>query len=238
MMLRYAARYLTRSEGAEVQREAAAAPSERLTSAPKAIRETLLFPYVEGQRFAQALFDAGGIAALNAAYRDPPTSTEQILHVSKYLSKTRDLPIPVHAPALAGTLGAGWTDLPGGGVGELDVRLLVDQYLPEADAERAAAGWGGGRYAAAQSGSGTVVAELTAWDSEAEAREAEEILSRWLPARYGNQGNDVHLSGVTGRGWDSPQGSGDVIRNGTRLLLVVGPDRSSVDRARSAFGGF
>jgi hypothetical protein len=236
MMFNYASRYLTPSQRNEAQSEAAAAPSKHLDAAPKALREALLFPYEEGAQFVRSLIANGGIAALNKAYQDPPTSTEQIIHIAKFL--TRDAPTPVTMPELAPTMGAGWKAIEGGGVGELDIRLIVNQFLPTADAERAAAGWDGGRYAAAQSGKGTVVAAMTVWDSETEARQAAETLSRWLPARYKGEGNNVQLDGVTGRGWESPDGAGTVIRSGTRILLVVGPDRASVDKARSAFPGF
>ena len=237
MMFQYAQKYLTPSDRAEVSKEADAAPSQRLESAPKALRAALLFPYEEGKQFAQSIIDAGGISALNKAYRDPPTSTEQILHVDKYLSATRDEPMPVQVPKLAATMGAGWTDLPGGGVGELDVRLIVDQYLSSADGVAAGDGWGGGRYTAAASQNGAVVASLTEWDSVSEAREAADIFARWLPARYGGQGSDVRISGATGRGWTSPAGAGSVTRNGAKVLLVVGPDQASVAKARTAFPG-
>jgi hypothetical protein len=237
MMFTYAQRYLTPSERSAVQSEAAAAPSQRLESAPQSIREALLFPYDDGERFVRALINAGGIAALNKAYKDPPTSTEQIIHFPKYLG-TRDEPVSVEAPKLAATMGSGWKDLRGGEVGELDVRLLIDQFMPRAEAERAASGWDGGRYVAAESDGGAVVAELTEWDSETEAREAAEMLGRWLPRRYGGQGKGYQPEGASGRGWDSPGGAGAVTRLGTRVLLVVGPDRASVDRAREAFSGF
>jgi len=238
MMFDYAARYLTPSERTEVQKEASTAPSQHLESAPKALRDALLFPYDEGARFVRALIAEGGIAALNRAYQDPPTSTEQILHPSKYLGAQRDNPMPVTVPDLSRAMGSGWKTIEGGGVGELDLRLIIDQFLPSADAERAAAGWGGGRYAAAQSSKGTVVAALTAWDSENEAREATETLGRWLPARYGNQGADFRIEGPSGRGWDSTSGAGAVLRVGSQVLLIVAPDRASVDTARSAFAGF
>jgi len=237
MMFQYAQKYLTPSDRTEVSKEADAAPSQRLESAPKALRAALLFPYDEGRQFVQSLIDAGGISALNKAYRDPPTSTEQILHVDKYLGN-RDEPKPVQVPKLAATMGAGWTDLPGGGVGELDVRLIVDQFLSNSDGEAAGSGWGGGRYTAAGSQDGAVVAALTDWDSVTEARQAADIFARWLPARYGNQGSDVRISGATGRGWTSSNGAGSVTRSGTKLLLIVGPDQGSVERARTAFPGF
>jgi hypothetical protein len=197
----------------------------------------LLFPYQRGQEFVSSLVSSGGIAALDKAYKDPPTSTEQILHVSKYLSR-RDDPTAVEMPRLATTMGSGWKGLEGGGIGEFDAQLLIDQYLSSGEARDAAAGWDGGRYVAAESSKGTVVAIETVWDSVSEARQAASALERWLPARYANRGTDVRIQGATGRGWESPDGAGAVTRNGTRILLVVGPDRASVDRARSAFPGF
>ena len=236
MMFNYASQYLTPSERVQVQQEAAAAPSQRLESAPKALREALLFPYEEGASWVRSLIANGGVAALNKAYQDPPTSTEQILHIAKYLN--RDEPTPVEMPNLARSMGSGWTPITGGGVGELDVRLIVDQFLPRSEAERAAAGWDGGRYAAADSNKGTIVAALTVWDSETEAREATSTFGRWLPARFGNKGNDARFANAVGRGWESADGAGAVFRDGARVLLVIGPDRASVERARGAFAGF
>ena len=236
MMFNYAARYLTTGDRVEVQRELSSSPSQKFEAAPKAIRESILFPYQEGERFVRSLLDAGGISELNKAYKDPPTSTEQILHVSRYLGR-RDEPSAVAMPDLARALGTGWKGLRGGGIGEFDVRLIAGQFLPRRDADEAGSGWDGGRFAAADSSAGTVVAALTVWDSESEAREATEILSRWLPARYGNRGSNVRVTGATGRGWDSPTGAGTVTRDGKRILLVVGPNMASVDKARSAFPG-
>jgi hypothetical protein len=236
MMFNYADKYLTAADRLEVQRQLAAQPSTKFLAAPKVIRDSILFTYQEGERFVRAVVSAGGIAALNRAYQNPPTSTEQILHPSKYLG-TRDDPTTVEMPDLARTMGAGWKALRPGGIGELDVRLIVGQFLSDSDATRAAGGWDGGRYVAASSAAGTVVAALTVWDSEAEAREAAEILGRWLPARYGNAGGDVRVDGATGRGWQSSSGAGAVTRQGSKVLLVVGPNVASVNKARTAFPG-
>jgi hypothetical protein len=236
-MFQFAQQYLTPNQQQEVDREAAEGSTEKLLAAPNIVRQSLLFPYQQGQQFVEFLLRGGGTAALDKAYKDPPTSTEQILHPSKYTSR-REEPTPVAMPDLAKAMGSGWSAVEGGGIGEFDVDLLIDQYLSSSDARAAAAGWDGGRYAAAESSAGTVVALETVWDSEAEAREAASVLERWLPARYGNRGADVRIEGATGRGWESPDGAGSVTRNGARILLVVAPDRASVDRARKAFPGF
>lgn len=237
IMFEYAEKFLTLQERASVASEGAAVATERLDAAPKVVRRSLLFPYEQGVRFVQDLLQSGGLAAVNRAYQDPPTSTEQILHPSKYLGR-RDDPTPVTMPDLARTLGRGWSALPGGGVGELDVRLIVDEFLPRKVAEEAGAGWDGGRYAAAESSAGTLVAILTVWDSEAEAREATDVFRRWLPLRFGKAGSAFGLAGGVGGGWESPKGAGAVLRSGSRALLLVGPDRASVERARGAFSGF
>src|SRR5688572_28609093 len=95
---------------------------------PRFLREVLLFPYTEGLEFVRALYNRGGFSEVDRAYRDPPASTEQILHPSRYLD-TRDDPVAVALPDVARTLGTGWDELAGGGVGELDVRVMVDEFL-------------------------------------------------------------------------------------------------------------
>lgn len=237
MMGNYAQQYLTPGELQDFFSESASAPSQALDNAPAVIRKSLLFPYEQGISFVRSVIQSGGIKALDDAYRNPPTSTEQILHASKFTGK-RDDPVTVTLPDVAGTLGKGWKALQSGGFGEFDMRLLVDEYLTRSESENAADGWDGGRMAVAESTAGVLVAALTAWDSESEAREATEILGRWLPDRFGNKGKDMGLTGVSGRGWESANGAGAVLRDGNRVVLIIGPDRASVERARSAFSGF
>ena len=52
----------------------------QLASAPRYLRETLLFPYLHGQEFCTELYDRGGWDALAEAFRHPPASSSQILH--------------------------------------------------------------------------------------------------------------------------------------------------------------
>lgn len=237
-MSQYAERFLTPSERRDFLARTGTVPQAQLNASPRVVQESLLFPYQQGVRFVQAIMDAGGLDALNKAYREPPTSTEQILHASKYTGR-RDDPTAVDVPDLARAMGGGWTGLEAGGIGEFDVHLIVNEFLPQSDADVAAEGWDGGRYVAARSATGTVVGVLTVWDSESEAREATEALGRWLPARYGNQGSSFTMSGAAGRGWDAgSSGAGIALRSGSRVLLIVGPDRASTDRARGAFPGF
>ncbi|MEM7233281.1 MAG: hypothetical protein AAF517_13980, partial [Planctomycetota bacterium] len=66
-------------------------------TAPLILQESLLFPYTQGMRFCAHLATRGGWPAINKAFRNPPLSTEQILHPEKYTTK-RDDPVAIAFP--------------------------------------------------------------------------------------------------------------------------------------------
>ena len=63
-----------------------------LRSAPPIISESMIFPYFRGMVFCAALANDGGWKSVDEAYKNPPVSTEQIIHPEKYRSKL-DLPM-------------------------------------------------------------------------------------------------------------------------------------------------
>jgi hypothetical protein len=97
--------------------------------APLYLRRTLMFPYDEGEKFQQAVFLHDGMTAFARVFRDPPISTSQIEHPERYFEHTPlaspDLPKPVkHAkPFVAGAMG------------ELETRILLEQYVSPGTAE-------------------------------------------------------------------------------------------------------
>src|SRR3989475_5824519 len=80
------------------------ASSEEIDKAPRALRETLLFPYQEGLTWTQKLYKQGGWALVSKAFSDLPQSTEQILHAEKYFA--REAPVRVSLPDIAPLLNA------------------------------------------------------------------------------------------------------------------------------------
>lgn len=141
-----------------------------LGRAPAFLRETSFFPYQDGLAFVQRLMATGGEAAVNAAFGAPPDSTEQILHPEKYL--TREVPVVVTLPGdLAGRLGSGWTVAAQDTIGELMLRIWLEQGGVSATiATDAAAGWGGDRLVLLEGPAGAdVLAIETTWDSPADA---------------------------------------------------------------------
>ncbi len=141
-----------------------------LAAMPDDLKETLLFPYEQGLAWVNGMQVSGGWAAVDAAYADPPDSTEQILHPDKWASHEK--PIAVAIPAnLASKLGPGWTMPLTDTFGELQFRVWLEQVgkLPVGTAEAAAAGWGGDRLALVQNGSKFGIALITKWDTASDA---------------------------------------------------------------------
>jgi hypothetical protein len=131
-------------------------------AAPQALQQLLLFPYVEGSGFVREALARGGWNEVNRLYRDPPASTEQILHPDRYF-EARDEPRSVSLPPDA-ALPAGLTE---GSWGEFGTRLALAATLADtALAAVAASGWDGDRYGLWRDPSGvTRYVWVTLWDS-------------------------------------------------------------------------
>jgi hypothetical protein len=111
-------------------------------SAPHVMRTSLAAPYIYGMLFVHQLRRRGGWAEVNAAWDNAPTTSEQILHVDKWLSHEPAMKVP--APTFA-ALGPGWKSSDEDTEGELGARLAFEEWMDPATAAEASAGWGGDR---------------------------------------------------------------------------------------------
>jgi hypothetical protein len=163
--------------------EAMSAPTgDSLDKAPLAIREVMLFPYRDGFAFVAALRRHKPWSAVDAAFKRPPKSTEQILHPDKYLSDDKPVPItasPSPLPSLPDEPIAHQTVW-----GELGFDLFLRAHgVNEQTAREAAAGWGGDRAVVYAKAGDTRPEHATglvrlAWDTEADAIEAHDAAVR------------------------------------------------------------
>ncbi len=143
----------------------------KVAAAPPMVQQQLLFPYMSGLQFVAFLRRSGKWAAVDKAWRSPPVSSEQILHPEKYVA--HELPVPVTPSAMA-PLG---DEIHRTVLGELLWRVLFETAVDNVEAERAAAGWGGDRAVAYAIGDGKpTVVILSTWDTEMDAKEAENAL--------------------------------------------------------------
>jgi len=229
-MQRYLAERLTPAEQASAGVAAATERTPVRDAAPAVIRESMLFPYQEGLRFVRTLYQQGGWAAVNRAYRDPPTSTEQLLHPERYLGD-RDRPQRVDVPDLSGRLGGGWRSGIELSFGELDARLLLQGELAVTAAEAAAAGWDGGRLRTFQRGDRTALALRTVWDSTAEATQFCNAMRGWATGRLGaatRSATTLHWSGAGQRT--------TLTCRGPRVAWLSAPDQPTLNRLTSGLG--
>jgi hypothetical protein len=224
LMQRYLAERLTPREQADAAVAVARDGTPMRDAAPAAVRESMLFPYTEGLRFVQALYQQGGWAAVDRAYRDPPKTTEQLLHPERYLG-TRDQPQPVTVGDLSGRLGGGWRPAADTTFGEFDARLLLGGG---SGAVSAAEGWDGGRLRTFQRGAGTAMVIRTVWDSRAEAAEFCQAMTAWAASRFGPASGARRWSGA---------GQQTALRcSGDRAAWLSAPDRPTLERLTTALG--
>ncbi len=151
--------------------EALLIDSTVFNAAPAWIQSDLLFPYEQGLTFTSAVIGDGGLAAVDAAYVDPPSTTEQILNYDKYVVRegTRNL-----APITAELVG--WEIHDEGSFGEWGLRLVLGESIPRGDATQAAAGWGNDDYRVFSRGDDVAFVMSYIGDAERDAEELADAL--------------------------------------------------------------
>ena len=157
--------------------------AEVLASAPAVVREGLIFPYISGLIFVQRAWK--GVEGRPLPLRDGlPESTEQILHVEKWIQ--RDAPTRV---SFATPVPDGWEEVRAMDLGEFETRLFLREHLGPAGyatsvADEAAAGWDGDAYRLLRRGQDEVFVWVSVWDSAADADEFAEAARLAYAARY------------------------------------------------------
>jgi len=184
-------------------------PSEVYDNAPAIIRKILVFPYADGFRFVQALYVGGGYDTVDGAFRNPPQSTEQILHPSMYQQGRG--PTTVTLAASEAITSAGWVVEDEDTMGEFFIRTWFEEAMNSGEASAAAAGWGGDRYRLFRDAAGRyALGAMTVWDTPRDAEEFEKALKRYV-----DEGLPV---GMKSR----------VARSGAEVRLAVAPDENTL----------
>ena len=153
-----------------------------LDNVPQFVLDLMLLPYLAGVDFVHYLKLGGGWERVNAAYRDPPLSTEQILHPERYVLRDHPTWIELDASVL---IGDGFTLRYDQVFGEAQWRTLLRHLgaggLADRAIDLAATGWDGDRLLALTNDADElVVISMSVWDSEADAREFCAVLTRSL----------------------------------------------------------
>lgn len=141
---------------------------------PQSLQLIMIFPYTSGLRFAHHLLRQGGYIKADEAFKQPPRTTEEILHPEKYLSGKADFvtfedsSLGQNSPFKAAK--SVFRDT----MGEFVISALLSTHLEDKSmAAQAAAGWGGDRVGvyenALEKPEGIIW--KTYWDTDLDAQE-------------------------------------------------------------------
>jgi len=202
-------------------RSSQAIESEQFKLAPRALRESLMFPYTEGSAWATQVYKRGGWPMVSQAFKKLPQSSEQILHADKYFAY--EVPQKVTLPEFRSLLGPTWKRIDYDVNGEWGLYLVLDEFLNNAsESKRAAAGWGGDRFALYETTEPgkTFIAQLTTWDTPLDAKEFFDAYAKRTPKRYAEA---AELKVIANRiEWQTSNGFVAIELRGSRVAILEG----------------
>jgi len=164
-------------------------------SVPEYIQENLLMSYLAGLALVKSAYDRSGFDGVNALYAKPPASMELVLHPEKYFAG-KDPPVKVEAAAPKGWGQAGWNEYTRGVWGELNARIILQEWgCDEPTAERAAEGWGGDTYIVLKGPAASFgFLWSTQWDTDKDAAEFFTAAQRAKGVKVSREGLRVTLT--------------------------------------------
>jgi hypothetical protein len=187
-------------------------------NSPLYLRLSLVFPYTKGMLFQNAVYDKDGPNGFAEVFRNPPVSTQQIMHPEKYFNGVKptepELPDP-HLPK-------SYRSLVGGTLGELEHSVMLEQFSGKERAEQLAPHWRGCSFALMENKkAGRVVLLYAAeWDNERASRDyfaayRKQMQQKWKKFEVTSEENDV----IDGIGDD---GRFELRRKGATVTSVEG----------------
>jgi hypothetical protein len=189
-----------------------------LGKVPLYLRASLLFPYVEGLRFQQALVAKLGDVAFTEVFRKPPANSQQVMHPEKYFTG-----VSAVEPRLPAIPDSGrYREIADATVGEFDHAILLEQYSDKEQARPLAEHWRGGRMKLFEDKKDkrVVMAYASEWDTAENARKIFAGYKRVLDGKWKRvsyvQNSDTRLEGI------GDDGAFVVELDGTRVTSVEG----------------
>ena len=202
-------------------------PGDAFLSAPRALREILLFPYQAGSDYISSLLP-GGWSAVDDAYTRPPLSTEQVMHPEKY--QENEQPLEVDLPNVTAVLSPGWEEMRRNAIGEFFIRVLLEHGIDTRAAHLAAEGWGGDAYALYRNelGQGLMTMKFR-WDADSDLDEFWTALLAFLAG--GGLGPGSAEADETIARWSGEDRTASAHRLAGSVVLIIGHDAQAVSLA-------
>jgi hypothetical protein len=208
--------------------------SPKLKESPAYLRDTMLFPYLEGMTFCVAILRPSGWKGIDAVFAKPPLSTHQIMHPEVYIAgKTQ---APENLPALEKQLGASWSKIDENVMGEFGWYEVLKQFLDEKRAKPVAATWEGDRYALYEEKQTKKLVLVTRerFDSQEHAARFFDEYTEALEKKHSEHTNPTTVANFLS--FETPDGGVFLRCLATECITVEGTNRTIFDGINQTLG--
>ena len=156
---------------------------------PPFMIETMVGAYLKGMGFVFEI-QKQGWKKVDELYKNPPVSTEQILHPEKWLAN--EFPVKFEWPSFEQKIFSDWKLLESNTIGEIQWRIIFSEHKMAEAGLTAAEGWNGDSFAVLEhKKSGHLLLLIySSWDSQTEAQEFRDAYEKLLKVKY-PEGNET-----------------------------------------------
>jgi hypothetical protein len=212
-----------------------AADSPELSSAPLIVQDEMLFPYLSGATFTQAVLKAwNGWPDLHKLFDNPPASTQQIMHPDLYLRGV--MPQVVSLAPVEKVVPHGWKKLDENLVGEFALHVIFKQFIGGDRADVLSPMWAGDKYAIYEQKTGgptLLIVRMRLTDAAAAARFFGGY-SQVLEMKHDARTNLLRRPNFFS--FDTPDGGVYLRCTGPECLIAEGATRDVFDAMTRAIG--
>jgi len=191
-----------------------------MSDVPHSLQMLLVFPYTSGLRFAHSLLLKDGYKSVDEAFKNPPRSTEEILHPEKYGTKKPDFITFTDEEVSKDGRGNEFKVIHRDTVGEFGISIALSMFIEnKMSASEIASGWGGDKIIVTENADKKrAMVWRTHWDTPEKATAFydayREVLSKRFP--------DVDSKKYTGGDWIQSGASKLVKLHRSDLDVIVG----------------
>jgi hypothetical protein len=192
-----------------------------LAAAPAIVKYQLLMPYLEGLKFSREILKKKKWQGLNQVLKQPPQSSEQILHPEKYLGREKPVAVRIDYRPVPGQL------FHSGVIGEYFLNVLLANGAEIGDP---AAGWGGDFYAIYRNVNSYMLLWEAQWDTPGDCLRFFNAFRNFLEKNFKlsfREGRNKEQSFMAG---NSTAGYFFLYQYNTRLFYARANDRGQINK--------
>ena len=190
--------------------------AEFSASIPDSVLRLNYFAYEYGLKFVRTLYADGGWIAVNQSYGNPPSTTEQVIHPEKYAIDENAQ--EVKEPDI---IENDWSRIKNERFGEYFILVMLSNWIPQNDAEKAAEGWGGDNSTYYERGNEYLLTWNINWDSIEDASE--------FYASFQQMMNETGAQNVAQNNWQAYGRYLSITREGTSTLIASSTNAQSLN---------